>query len=66
MPKHKYHELTVDELKTQLKAKKEEFIKLRFTLGATKVINNPGNYRKLKKDIARIMTILTQKQKEVK
>jgi large subunit ribosomal protein L29 len=70
MPKNKFHELTDEELREQLKAKKDEFLKLRFSLGINRMIQNPAHYRKLKRDIARILTILRErelkKQKELK
>lgn len=65
MPKHKYHEMSLEELKAQLKARKEEFLKLRFSKGVNKVIKNPANYKKIKKDIARLMTIIHEKQKKL-
>ncbi len=64
MPKHKFHELTDEELEQQLKTKKEEFLKKRFQRGINKILQNPAEYKKLKKDIARILTILSQRKKE--
>jgi large subunit ribosomal protein L29 len=62
MAKNKLHELSNEELNLQLKSKKEELLKLRFSLGVTRMIQNPAHYRKLKKDIARILTILRERE----
>jgi len=62
MAKNKLHELSNEELKLQLKTKKEELLKLRFSLGVTRMLQSPAHYRKLKKDIARILTILRERE----
>lgn len=62
MAKHKFHELSDEELKEQLKVKKEELLKMRFSLGVNRMLKNPAQYRKTKRDIARILTILRERE----
>ncbi|MCC8098249.1 MAG: 50S ribosomal protein L29 [Eubacterium sp.] len=51
---------TVDELKTALVDAKKELFNLRFQ-NATNQLNNTARISRVKKDIARIQTVLTQK-----
>ena len=55
------HELTVDELNVKLKELSEELFNLRFR-HATGQLENPNVLRTVKKDIARIKTILTERE----
>ena len=55
------HGLTVDELNTKLKELSEELFNLRFR-HATGQLENPVALRTCKKDIARIQTILRQRE----
>ena len=55
------HELTVDELNTKLKELKEELFNLRFR-HAIGQLENPSSINACKKDIARVMTILREKE----
>ena len=55
-------EITVDELLQKEKDLRKELFNLRFQQ-ATGEIENPLRIRTLKKDIARILTIVAQKQK---
>ena len=55
------HELTVEELNTKLGELKEELFNLRFR-HATGQLENPVALRTCKKDIARIQTILTERE----
>ena len=55
------HELTVDELNTKLKELKEELFNLRFR-HAVGQLENPSSINACKKDIARVMTILREKE----
>ena len=50
-------ELSVDELDAKLAELKEERFRLRFR-SATESIDNPMQFRTLRRDIARILTIL--------
>lgn len=52
-------ELTKDELNVKLKDLKTEFFNLRFQL-ATGQLNNPSGIRNVKRDIARVKTILRE------
>ncbi len=51
---------TVDELKSKLVELKKEHFNLRFKLSSGE-LEKPDGIRKVKKDIARIKTILSQK-----
>ena len=55
------HELTVDELNVKLKELKEELFNLRFR-HAVNQLDNPASISACKKDIARVMTILRQRE----
>ncbi|MEF9989802.1 MAG: 50S ribosomal protein L29 [Christensenellaceae bacterium] len=59
MKSKEIRELTKDELVNKLKDLKTEFFNLRFQL-ATGQLNNPTSIRFIKKDIARIKTILRE------
>ena len=56
-------ELTVEELQAKLKDLKEELFQLRFQL-AVNQLDNPMRLSAVKKDIARINTILRQRELE--
>ena len=56
-------ELTVEELQEKLKDLKEELFQLRFQL-AVNQLDNPMRISAVKKDIARINTILRQRELE--
>jgi large subunit ribosomal protein L29 len=53
--------LTQDELVTRLRESKEELFNLRFQ-GATGQLENHGRLRAVRKDIARIYTILRERE----
>ena len=52
-------ELSVEELQTKLTELKEELFNLRFQL-AVNQLDNPMRIKAVKKDIARIMTVLNE------
>lgn len=52
--------LTVDELKQKEQDIRKELFNLRFRL-ATGEVENPMRIRALRKDIARVMTVMTEK-----
>ncbi len=54
--------MTVEELKEKEKELRKELFNLRFRL-ATGEIENPMRIRAVRKDIARILTIITEKTK---
>lgn len=58
-------DLTPDELKQKEKDFRKELFNLRFQ-SATGEIQNPKRIRVLRKDIARVLTVMTAKTKEQK
>lgn len=58
---NKIKEMSSPELEKELGELKSELFKLRFSL-ATNGLDNPMKIREVKKDIARINTILTQRK----
>lgn len=54
-------EMSQDELQGQLKSLKEQLFRLRFQL-ATAQLENPMRVRQVKKDIARVHTILRERE----
>ena len=56
-------ELTVEQLEAKLSEMQEERLKLRFR-SATESIENPMQFRTLRRDVARIKTILAQKLRQ--
>ena len=54
-------EMSVEELKTKLNDSKAELFTLRFQL-AVNQLDNPMRIKAVKKDIARIMTVLQQQE----
>ena len=57
----KIREMSSPELKTELSELKSELFKLRFSL-ATNGLDNPMKIKEVKKDIARIKTVLTERK----
>jgi large subunit ribosomal protein L29 len=55
------HELSVDDLKAKLVELTEERFRLRFR-SATESIENPMRFRSLRRDIARVKTLLRAKE----
>ena len=55
------HELTVDELNTKLKELSEELFNLRFR-HAIGQLENPASLKNCKRDIAKVKTILKQRE----
>ncbi len=55
------HDLSVDDLKAKLAELSEERFRLRFR-SATESIENPMRFRSLRRDIARIQTILRARE----
>ena len=62
MKNSKIKEMSSPELEKELAALKQELFKLRFSL-ATNGLENPLKIKMVKKDIARIKTILTERAK---
>ncbi len=59
------HELTVDELNTKLKELKEELFNLRFR-HAVGQLENPASLNTCKKNIAKVKTILRERELQAK
>ena len=57
----KIREMSSPELKTELSELKTELFKLRFSL-ATNGLDNPMKIKEVKKDIAKINTVLTERK----
>ena len=57
----KIREMSSPELKNELSELKSELFKLRFSL-ATNGLDNPMKIKEVKKDIARIKTVLTERE----
>ena len=58
---NKIREMSSPELKTELSELKSELFKLRFSL-ATNGLDNPMKIKQVKRDIARINTVLRQRE----
>ena len=56
-------ELTTEELQTKLKTLKEELFNLRFQL-AINQLDNPMRIKAVKKDIARVLTVIREQELE--
>jgi large subunit ribosomal protein L29 len=54
-------ELSREQLETKLSEAREEEFRLRFR-SATEAIDNPMRFRSIRRDIARILTVLREKQ----
>ena len=61
MKANKYREMTDQELSAKLSDLKTEFFNLRFQK-ATGQLNNPLSIREVKRDIARVTTILKERE----
>lgn len=62
---NKINEMSSPELEKEIGELKQELFKLRFKL-ATNGLDNPMRIKEVKKDIARIKTVLRQRELEVK
>ena len=61
MKARELHEMTNEELSSKLGALKTELFNLRFQM-ATGALTNPQRVRECKKDVARIKTLLCERQ----
>lgn len=61
MKASKFHEMSVAELNDKLSDLKTEFFNLRFQ-NATGQLNNPLMIKQVKRDIARVKTILRERE----
>ncbi|MCY0900023.1 MAG: 50S ribosomal protein L29 [Firmicutes bacterium] len=61
MKPNELRQMSREELEAQLKSLKEQLFRLRFQL-ATQQLENPMRIRQVKKDIARVHTILRERE----
>jgi large subunit ribosomal protein L29 len=54
-------DMTTDEIRNQVAQKQEELFRLRFR-GATQQLENPALIRNLRRDVARMRTILRERE----
>lgn len=59
----KYKDLSVEELRTKDRELRESLFKLRFQHGIRR-LDNPAQLSRLKRDIARVQTCLSAKEKQ--
>ena len=62
---NKIREMSSPDLEKELGELKQELFKLRFSL-ATNGLDNPNKIKQVKKDIARVNTVLTERKLEEK
>ncbi len=62
---HELHELSQDDLEAKLREAKEELFNLRFQ-AATGQLESNGRLRTVKKDIARIYTVVRERELGIK
>ena len=59
-----YHDMTDEELNTQLDNARKELRELRFSYAVARSLQNPSRIGQLKRNIARILTV--KREKEIK
>ena len=57
-----FHELSEKDLKDQLESAKSELREIRFHFGVTRTVQNPGRVGILKRNVARIFTVLRERE----
>ncbi len=62
--KTRLRELSDEDLRSQLQSLRAEVREARFQYGITRTVANPARLRKAKKDIARILTLLHERQRK--
>jgi len=61
MKAYELRDLSITELKARLKDEKTSLQKLAFTKSVTGQVENPARLKEIRKEIARIHTVITQK-----
>ena len=61
MKAHELRDLSITELKARLNDEKTSLQKLAFTKSVTGQVENPARLKEIRKEIARINTVITQK-----
>lgn len=63
MKASEFRDQTIEELQAILKEKQNKLYELKNKLAREKKVENRGDFLKLKKEIARINTVLTEKER---
>lgn len=63
MSSQELRQMSIEQLETELKQTQKELFQLRFT-GATEKLENPNQKKTVRRQIARIKTIITEKTPE--
>lgn len=61
MKAYELRDLSITELKARLKDEKTSLQKLAFTKSVTGQVENPARLKEIRKEIARLHTVITQK-----
>lgn len=61
MKAKEYRDMTPDDLRKEIESQTKALFNLRFRK-VTDVVENPAEFRKIKKEIARAMTVLREKE----
>lgn len=61
MKAYELRDLSITELKARLNDEKASLQKLAFTKSVTGQVENPARFKEIRKEIARLHTIITQK-----
>tara|TARA_B100001248_G_C27194405_1_gene368227 strand:- start:246 stop:437 length:192 start_codon:yes stop_codon:yes gene_type:complete len=61
MKAHELRDLSITELKARLNDEKTSLQKLAFTKSVTGQVENPARLKEIRKEIARLHTVITQK-----
>lgn len=65
MKASKLREMSADDLREEVRSLSEQLFKMRFSK-ATGQLESPGKMRQVRRDLARVKTVLTEKQSEAK
>ena len=57
-----FHEMTTEELEKQLELSRSELRELRFTFAVARSLQDPARVRKLKRNVAKILTVTRARQ----
>lgn len=61
MKSHELRELSIVELESRLSDARGSLSKLRFTRATTGQVENPSRFNQTKREVARLLTIITEK-----
>ncbi len=57
-----FHEMTEDEIKSKIEENRSELRELRFTFAVARSVQDPARFKKLKRDVARMQTVLRERE----